>query len=87
MKRCEQRIQADTAIAGFKLRCDSLKMDKDVQVLPHGSYLINVANPGAVQEVQLIRLLLLHVVEDAQGGSVMSKSSLVYQPAASETAS
>lgn len=46
-------------------------MDKAVQVLPHGSYLINVANPGAIQEVQLIRLLPPHIVEDAHGGSVM----------------
>ncbi|CDJ69380.1 endonuclease V, putative [Eimeria necatrix] len=49
---------ADTAIAGFKLRCDSLKMDKDVQVLPHGSYLINVANPDKAKQENAYNALL-----------------------------
>ncbi|CDJ53521.1 endonuclease V, putative [Eimeria brunetti] len=49
---------AETAIKGFKERCDQLEMDKAMQVLPHGSYLINVANPDKTKQENAYKALL-----------------------------
>ncbi|CDI84401.1 endonuclease V, putative [Eimeria praecox] len=49
---------AESAIKGFKERCDQLEMDKATQVLPHGSYLINVANPDKTKQENAYNALL-----------------------------
>ncbi|OEH79275.1 putative endonuclease V [Cyclospora cayetanensis] len=49
---------AESAISGFKERCDQLEMDKSMQVLPHGSYLINVANPDKTKQENAYNALL-----------------------------
>ncbi|CDJ56158.1 endonuclease V, putative [Eimeria maxima] len=47
-----------TAITGFKERCDQLELDKAMQVLPHGSYLINVANPDKTKQENAYKAFL-----------------------------
>ncbi|KAL8440229.1 hypothetical protein Efla_000355 [Eimeria flavescens] len=49
---------APEAISGFKERCDQLKMEKTTQILPHGSYLINVANPDKAKQENAYKALL-----------------------------
>ncbi|KAL8271635.1 hypothetical protein Esti_004440 [Eimeria stiedai] len=49
---------AKTAINGFKERCEQLQMNKGMQILPHGSYLINVANPDKAKQENAYKALL-----------------------------
>ncbi|KAL8435519.1 hypothetical protein ACSSS7_002446 [Eimeria intestinalis] len=49
---------APTAINGFKERCEQLQLNKGMQILPHGSYLINVANPDKTKQENAYKALL-----------------------------
>lgn len=60
--------QTDASVKGFKRRMQELEMDLEMQVLPHGSYLINVANPGKRRALLFWRLFLSREKRRSEGG-------------------